>query len=403
MRQSFNISFYCRSSKANKAGYAPVELSICINGKRVFVQLPRKEKPAEFQKALFSKRDNPIKSYLEEVRRKVGDIETEMMKNNLTLTADSLREHFMYGGVKQYSVGDLFDEYLEYLKKRVGVNLTHGAYKKYENAVTVFLKHISRDKPLSSITNSVIKNFLAELNQIYVQSTVCGIMTKIKTIITYAIDNDKLKVNPFSNVKYSRGSKDIEYLTEDEIQKIIDKDMPNERMENVKELALFQMATGLAYIDMASLEQSDIKEIDGTFYIKKKRHKTGTEFTAVILPFGVDILKKNSFNLNVISNQKLNSYLKELQTLCNVRTGADGEQQLEFHSHLFRKTYGSYLLNRGVRIEAVQRALGHSSVKITQQVYAALRTRTLVNEVQAVLDGTAQELGRLSRTEPVSW
>lgn len=83
-------------------------------------------------------------------------------------------------------------------------------------------------------------------------------------------------------------------------------------------------------------------------------------------------------------------------------TGANGEQKLEFHSHLFRKTYGSYLLNRGVRIEDVQRALGHSSVKITQQVYAALRTRTLVNEVQAVLDGTAQELGRLSRTEPVS-
>ena len=399
MRQSFNISFYCRPSKTNNAGYAPVELSICINGKRVFVQLPRKEKPTEFKKALAAKRDNPIKAYLEEVRRKVGDIETEMMKNNLTLTAEALREHFMYGGVKQYTIGDLFDEYLEYLSKRVGIDLTIGAYKKYENAVTVFLKHISKDNPISSITNNVIKDFLAELNQIYAQSTVCGIMTKIKTIITYAIDNDKLKVNPFCNIKYSRGYKDIEYLTEEEIQAIIDKEMPNERMENIKELALFQMATGLAYVDMASLEQSDIKDIDGTYYIKKKRHKTGTEFTAVILPFGVDILKKKGFNLNIISNQKLNSYLKELQTICNIRTGADEEPQLEFHSHLFRKTYGSYLLNRGVRIEAVQKALGHSSVKTTQQVYAAFRTRTIVNEVQSALDSKAHELERISKNE----
>ena len=44
-RQTFSTRFYCRKSKADKQGLAPVELSIVINGERTYIRLPRKERP----------------------------------------------------------------------------------------------------------------------------------------------------------------------------------------------------------------------------------------------------------------------------------------------------------------------------------------------------------------------
>ena len=42
MRTTLAIGFYCRSSKANRLGESPVEMSVCLSGRRVFLNLPRK-------------------------------------------------------------------------------------------------------------------------------------------------------------------------------------------------------------------------------------------------------------------------------------------------------------------------------------------------------------------------
>lgn len=75
-----------------------------------------------------------------------------------------------------------------------------------------------------------------------------------------------------------------------------------------------------------------------------------------------------------MTNQKLNAYLKEIQTITGIRK--------TLHTHLFRKTYGTRLLNRGVRLETVSKCLGHSSTQITQQVYAKLLQETIISEVK---------------------
>jgi integrase/recombinase XerD len=53
--------------------------------------------------------------------------------------------------------------------------------------------------------------------------------------------------------------------------------------------------------------------------------------------------------------------------------------------HTLRRTFGSDLLNRGVRLEVVSKALGHASTTVTEQSYAELLNATLVNEVLAAM------------------
>ena len=374
MRTTFNIGFVCRQSKVTKAGKAPVEMSIIINGKRTYLTLPMKEDPKQFQKLVASKKMNPMKEYLEQIYQKVVVAQTELVKNDIPVTAISLKDYIQNGCTTSYTIDDLFTEYLKILKKRVGVNLTAAVYRKYEIVRDLFYGSISNTKQVTEITNGVIANFYAELNRKYESTTSAAMMVKLKTIITYALDNGKLKINPFNSIKISKRTKEVEYLTLDEIQAIKSKSF-NGRLEKVRDLFLFQCFTGLAYADMANLTKEDFQFNGNQIFIKKCRVKTGISYLTVLIDEAVEIIKKYNFELPVLSNQKYNSYLKEIADLCGITK--------PMHTHIGRHTFATYMLNKGVSIEVVAKMLGHSNIKQTQH-YSKLVDKTVFRAVQNI-------------------
>ena len=136
------ISFYCRDSKTNRQGIAPVEMSIHINGKRAFINLERKETPSTFKKSILSKRPNEVKDYLEATRRNVNTALTEIADRGLPLTVNTLREYLRGGGYKSLTIADVWDEYMSILAKRVGKSLTIGTIQKYEKVREKFAQSI---------------------------------------------------------------------------------------------------------------------------------------------------------------------------------------------------------------------------------------------------------------------
>jgi len=205
MRATSSLQFYCRQSKAAKNGLAPIELSIIINQKRCFINLPRKEYPQDFKKAITTRKNNDIKDYLNEVRNQFNQIMTDMMHNGIPLTSESLREYFKSGGVKPYTVEDLWNDYLNILEKRVGTTMDKMTYAKYISARNIFYSFIDKHSEVTSITPALIQTILATLQSKYKESSICSIMTKIKTVIIFAKDNGKIQINPFQNIKYSKG------------------------------------------------------------------------------------------------------------------------------------------------------------------------------------------------------
>ena len=377
MRTTSSLQFYCRKCKVTKNGLSPIEASIIINGKRVFINLPRKEAPDEFKRLTTSKKGNDLKDYLYEVRVKFNEVQTDMMRNNIPLTALSLKEYFKSGGVKPYTLEDVWTDYLQIQEKRIGKTITQLSYKKYISARNTMYSYVSKDIELTAITPAIIQSLLASLQSKYKEGTVCGIMTKIKTVLMFGKDNGKMLINPFQGLKYGKGKQDIEYLTEEEISALKQKEIGIERLDKIRDLAVFQIASGMAYIDTQNLKPEDIHfDESGTCFIYKGRKKTGVEYTAVVFPEGVEVLKKYNYKLPSISNQRYNGYLKEIQTICGIAKN--------LHTHLFRKTYGTRLLNRGVRLETVSKCLGHSSTQITQAAYSKLLKSTIIKEVASV-------------------
>lgn len=372
-RITFNIAFVCRQSKTNKFGLAPVELSINLNGDRKFLNLPRKEKPSEFNR---KHRSSDLEDYLSLMRSRVNSIMTEMLANGEPITTEAIREYMRSGGYKSYTVGNLFTDYLKLLAKRVDVDLSMGVYRKYELVRNLFYKYITPESECGCITPALIKQIQVDVYAKYDSSTAAGYLTKLKTFIRFGMDNDKIKINPFQGVKINKGKKDIVYLTEDELRALNDLKIDNESLSNIRDAFILQASTGLAYIDIYNLRKEDIQVMeDGTHYICKNRVKTSTQYTTVVLPMGVEVLKKHDYQLHIISNQKYNLFLKSLQTMAGLKTNLT--------THVARRTYATMLLNRGVRLETVSKCMGHKNTKITQAAYAQVLNKTVIEEVKA--------------------
>lgn len=79
-----------------------------------------------------------------------------------------------------------------------------------------------------------------------------------------------------------------------------------------------------------------------------------------------------TLNLPVITNQKYNSYLKEIAAICGF--------SVNLTTHISRKTFGTIALNQGYSIESVSRMLGHTDIKTTQKHYATILKIRVINE-----------------------
>ena len=373
-RNTANVSFYCRESKKNREGLAPIELSLIINGKRCFIQLPRKESPKKFAAALESKKFSDLRLYLDGVRVRLNEIVTTFLIEGQPLTAEGLKAYFKTGGYLVYTVGNLFDDFMKILSKRVGVDLKPKTYRKYELARDKFYKVLSPNEPVIAITKAVIMDYQASMNQYLDYVTTNGYCQRVKTVVQFGIDNGRIKVNPFSGIHLRKGEKCIQFLTEEEVDMIRTKDFHNESLNRVRDLFVFQAASGLSYTDMAKLVPTDFQlSPEGQYYIHDTRNKTGVYYTAVILEQGVEILKKYQFRLPLISNHKMNVYLKTIRDLCGI--------DKPIFSHVARHTYATRCLNRGIRLEVVAKLLGHSTTGITQH-YAKLLQKSILEEVK---------------------
>lgn len=409
MRQSFNLNFYCRASKSQKNGYAPLELSININGERKFVQLPYKCLPSDFNR---KRQPKELIDYQASMRKRVNEILNEMISEQVPLTTQNLKEYLKNGGYKSYTVENLFDEYLTILDKRMGSTITKSVFLKYILVRDLFYTVIDKNSECTAITPSHVQNFKVICESKYKASTTAGYLTKLKTVLTYGKDNGKLKTNPFVGIKITKGNKDITYLTEKELNILENAEFNNDSLNNVRDCFLFECYSGISYADLKHIKPQDFKYQNGVWYIQGIRQKTGKEYTAVLLPNFVNLIeaeekncpekdekncpeknenncsKKNEdencweegkplkikdLRFKMITNQKENAYLHAIEQILGFPR--------PLTTHLARHTYATLLANKyKCRMEVVASALG-DSLKITTKHYAKFLSETTIQEI----------------------
>ena len=211
-------------------------------------------------------------------------------------------------------------------------------------------------------------------------------MQRFRKILSLGVKLEWMDKNPFNAYEIRFDKVEREFLTEKELSAIEKKEISIERLQIIRDMFVFSCYTGLAYIDAVNLPVSSIRNgIDGQLWIYTKREKTKTPVKIPVLPKALEIIGRYKNNprsayygtiFPMISNQKLNSYLKEIADLCGIN------KNLTFH--LARHTFAtSVTLRNGVPIETVSKLLGHKSISTTQ-IYAKV-VENKVGEDMALL------------------
>lgn len=378
-RQTFSCKYYCRDSKKNRQGLSPLELSIIVNGERVFVTLPRKMQPREFDKHLASRSNNETKQFLSLFDARVNNAVTEIVTRNETLSAQRVKDYLLGNVCHKYTLSRLISEHITLLSERTRNEISLDTFRRYQITYEALLKHIG-DKTITEITTGDMLSFKTWVLSGHDASTAYGWMARCKTLFKFAIDNQWLTHSPMSGLKVPKCEKKKQIPTMEEYYRIVNRHFDIERLERVREIFIIAASTGLSYSDLMLLKPEDIKkDDDGNTYIEKERKKTGVTFTSVVLEEGVDILDKYNNDITELkkSDQKLNGYLLELQDLCNIKC--------RLTMHVGRHIYCSRLIQAGVSPAIVQRALGHSKITTTQQFYTHLTTESIIKNIKGVV------------------
>ena len=202
-----------------------------------------------------------------------------------------------------------------------------------------------------------------------------------KTVVIFAQKCGVMTHDPFLNHHFHLEPVDRGFLTDEEIQRIMQKDFEIPRLEMVRDVFIF--FCGLAYIDVAHLTQENIITLDNRPWIIINRQKTNVQSNIPLLEIPQMILDKykgktkDNRLLPVLSNQKINAYLKEIADLCGIK------KRLSYH--LARHTFATMLLSKGVPIESVSKMLGHTNIKTTQ-IYARITNKKIEQDMMQVAD-----------------
>ena len=174
-----------------------------------------------------------------------------------------------------------------------------------------------------------------------------------------------------------------EILSMEELKRMEDKNILIERLSVVRDIFIFACYTGLSFSDIAKLSRIHLQHgADGKEWIIIDRSKTNNRCRIPILPKAKEILNRYEdypkiFNkdilLPVLTNQKMNSYLKELGDICDINKNIT--------MHIARHTFAtSVTLSNGVPIETVSKILGHTSLKTTQ-IYAKVLDKKISDDM----------------------
>lgn len=102
------------------------------------------------------------------------------------------------------------------------------------------------------------------------------------------------------------------------------------------------------------------------YCIRDKRTKTGNQYTIVLLPKALAILRKYNFNLNLLSNQKCNEQLKLIAHMAKIH--------INLTMHVGRHTFATWALSKGVGIQVVSKMLSHADISMTEKYAQVLQS-----------------------------
>jgi site-specific recombinase XerD len=403
MRTTLSLLFSLRKPKNYQSGEMPIYLRVTVDGQRTEMAISRKCDPERWDavtgRAIGSKAESrTLNAYLDDIQFKIHELQRRMSDADELITAETIKNRFVGKAEKARTLVAIFEDHNTKMKSLVGQEFEKSTLQRYETCLMHCKEFMQWQYNISDIPVTKINfAFLTDFEYYLRSVRKCGNNSAIKyiknlgKIVRICLGNGWLTVDPYLNYKPKQKAVHREVLTKEELDSLSKKKFGVERLSTVRDMFVFCCYTGLAYVDVHKLKRLElVKGADGDLWIYTNRQKTDTLSRIPVLPTALSIIHAYENHpqcvvkdtlLPVMSNQKMNAYLKEIADLCKIN------KPLTFH--IARHTFATTVtFNNGVPIESVAKMMGHTNIKTTQ-IYAKVMDHKISSDMQLLREKLA--------------
>lgn len=290
----------------------------------------------------------------------------------------------------------VYGEDLNRLRNRVGKDRSENTFRAMNmgrDYVERFLKerYGLDDIPIERLTPQFIQDF-----SIYLSAdkglrggTVWLACQQLKGVVTRAYWRGDITWNPFAGFHIAKNIRPREYLTEEELERLITHHFDKPQLNYARDVFVFAAFTGLSYIDLKELRSSDIKDINGAIWIVSQRHKTKVPYQVKLLDIPLQILRRYQKPEEEIVFPRI-EYRMMAKRILTIMQEIGITKHITMHCA--RHSFAVLALTKGMPIESVSRILGHTNITTTQ-IYAKITMQKL----NADMDDLEKQLHDLRR------
>ena len=403
---TMNILFFVLKTKLLKNGEAPILMRITINGQyeeaRIQLSVPLKYWNAA--KGCSKGKDRAsleLNNFISELSVRAFEIHKNLILEQAFITPKLILQRVFGKDESLRTVLKTMKEEISNMEKVVNIDYAPVTINRYKNVLKKLTEAIPAFYQKEDITFHELSPDFIKVFDLYLKTeaglcrnTIVRYMKCLKKIVNMALAKEWMRKDPFYGYKMEQDETDPVFLTYNELQAIMKKEFDIPRLALVRDIFVFACWTGLAFADIFTLSPEHLEQDNnGDWWIRKgrvkleHRRKASSISNVPLLPIPLAILKKYENSpvcvkrgtcLPVLSNQRMNSYLKEIADLCGVKK--------QLTTHAARHSYAtSVCLANGVSIENVAKMLGHSNIKMTQH-YARVLDSSILKDMNNVRD-----------------
>lgn len=402
-RTTFGLLFYIRRDKTNKKGEAPVFMRLTINGERADASIKRFIEPHAWNSAKGkanekSRGGKDLNLYLDAISANILRIQRDLELDKKEVSAQIILNRYL--GKEQsdrHTLMEVFRAHNEKCRALSGISLAPGTVIRYETTLRLTEEFLQKsyqkeDCYLDEVTNQFIEDFEFFLKTVRrcCHNTTSKYLMNFKKIVRIALAKGWMKKDPFAQIRFHLDPVEREFLEKQELKAMLNKAISIPRLAQVRDIFCFCCLTGLAFTDVQQLkEEHFVADIHGKIWIRKARQKTKNMCNIPLLDEAQKIIDRyrehpycqtHGVLLPVCSNQKMNSYLKELADICGIRKNLS--------THCARHTFATLTLASGATIDNVAKMLGHANVNMTRR-YAKVLDSSIMRDMEVVAENMA--------------
>ncbi len=402
MEKSFGCFFYLKKKGINESREADIYLKITVDSEIAQLSTKRKCSKGSWNVSACraaGKTDyaKSINSYLDTLQLKVFEAKRRLIEIDEEITAAKIKDLVMGKKIEKqkFMLMEQFRIHNEQMKALVGKDFAPATLQRYETSYKHTFNFLRSKYNLDDIEITKLNYDFMIAYEFWLKTvrncdhnSTIKYLSNFKKIINNCVKSGKLQCDPFLSFKMAKKEVEREVLNEIQLKKISEERFQAERLGLVRDIFLFCCYTGLAYADIQKLKQTEIiKGSDGDLWVIAKRQKTNVTSRVPLLKPALEIIERykdhpqcirKGIVLPVLSNQKLNSYLKEIADSCGIHFN------LTFH--IARHTFATTVtLSNGIPIETVSKMLGHRNLKTTQH-YAKILDKKISDDMKRLKD-----------------